>query len=68
MALHFTREEPADRRKHAVELMQKRGLDGLRMFRQESMYYLTGHATFGYAFFPVPVGSARPLSPIRPDE
>jgi Xaa-Pro dipeptidase len=51
MALHFTREELADRRKRAVELMQKRGLDGLLMFRQESMYYLTGYDTFGYVFF-----------------
>ena len=51
MALHFTREELADRRKRAVELIQKRGLDGLLMFRQESMYYLTGYDTFGYVFF-----------------
>src|ERR1700741_900054 len=51
MALHFTREELADRRKRAVELMQKRGLDGLLMFRQESMFYLTGYDTFGYVFF-----------------
>jgi Xaa-Pro dipeptidase len=51
MALHFTREELADRRKRTIELMQKRGLDGLLMFRQESMFYLTGYDTFGYVFF-----------------
>lgn len=51
MALHFTREELADRRKQAVELMVKRDLDGLLMFRQESMFYLTGYDTFGYVFF-----------------
>src|ERR1700752_3697343 len=51
MALHFTREELADRRKRTVELMQRRGLDGLLMFRQESMFYLTGYDTFGYVFF-----------------
>jgi len=34
----------------AVELSD-RGLDGLLMFRQESMYYLTGYDTFGYVFF-----------------
>ena len=28
-----------------------RGLDGLLIFRQESMYYLTGYDTFGYCFF-----------------
>jgi len=51
MALHFTREELAARRAKAIELMQKRGLDGLLMFRQESMFYLTGYDTFGYVFF-----------------
>ncbi len=29
----------------------RRDLDGLLMFRQESMYYLTGYDTFGYVFF-----------------
>jgi Xaa-Pro dipeptidase len=28
-----------------------RGLDGLLMFQQESMYYLTGYDTFGFCFF-----------------
>jgi Xaa-Pro dipeptidase len=51
MALHFTESELAARRERAVVLMQKRGLDGLLMFRQESMYYLTGYDTFGYVFF-----------------
>ena len=51
MALHFTREELAGRRKAACAAMQKRGLDGLLMFRQESMFYLTGYDTFGYVFF-----------------
>ncbi|MEA2779713.1 MAG: Xaa-Pro dipeptidase [Rhodospirillaceae bacterium] len=51
MALHFTPEELARRRAAAVAAMQKRGLDGLLMFRQESMYYLTGYDTFGYVFF-----------------
>jgi Xaa-Pro dipeptidase len=51
MALHFTREELAARRAAAVALLQARGLDGLLMFRQESMYYLTGYDTFGYVFF-----------------
>jgi Xaa-Pro dipeptidase len=41
MALHFTESELAARRERAVVLMQKRGLDGLLMFRQEA-YYLTG--------------------------
>ena len=31
--------------------MSERGLDGLLMFRQESMYYLTGYDSFGFCFF-----------------
>lgn len=51
MGLHFTREEFAERRQRTLALMAERGLDGLLMFRQESMYYLTGYDTFGYVFF-----------------
>ncbi len=51
MALHFAREEFADRQRRAIRLMAEGGLDGLLMFRQESMYYLTGYDTFGFVFF-----------------
>jgi Xaa-Pro dipeptidase len=51
MALHFSREELAARRAASITAMQKRGLDGLLMFRQESMFYLTGYDTFGYVYF-----------------
>jgi Xaa-Pro dipeptidase len=51
MALHFSKEELAARRAASIKAMQQRGLDGLLMFRQESMYYLTGYDTFGYVFF-----------------
>jgi len=51
MALHFSRDEFAARRARAVERIVERGLDGLLMFRQESMYYLTGYDTFGYVYF-----------------
>jgi Xaa-Pro dipeptidase len=51
MALHFTREEFAARRTAATAALKARGLDGLLIFRQESMYYLTGYDTFGYVFF-----------------
>jgi Xaa-Pro dipeptidase len=51
MALHFSKEELAGRRAKAVAAMQAARLDGLLMFRQESMYYLTGYDTFGYVFF-----------------
>src|SRR5437867_12280265 len=51
MALHFSREELADRRRGACARMAEAGLDGLLLFRQESMYYLTGYDTSGYSMF-----------------
>jgi Xaa-Pro dipeptidase len=51
MAIHFTPDELAHRRARACAAMTEAGLDGLLMFRQESMYYLTGYDTFGYVFF-----------------
>jgi len=51
MALHFSAEEFAERRRRAIAAMAEAKLDGLLMFRQESMYYLTGYDTFGYVFF-----------------
>ncbi len=51
MAIHFSTDELANRRARACAAMQARGLDGLLMFRQESMFYLTGYDTFGFCFF-----------------
>ena len=51
MALHFTAEEFARRRARARAAMERAGLDGLLLFRQESQYYLTGYDSFGYVFF-----------------
>ncbi len=51
MALHFSETEMQRRVSSALEQMAARSLDGLLMFRQESMYYLTGYDTFGYCFF-----------------
>ena len=51
MALHFTVEELAARRDAACAAMSAAELDGLLMFHQESMFYLTGYDTFGYVFF-----------------
>ena len=51
MALHFRPEELSARRDAAISAMVERGLDGLLMFRQESMYYLTGYDSFGFCFF-----------------
>ena len=51
MPIHFTPEELADRRRRASAGMVRRGLDGLLVFRQESMFWLSGYDTFGYVFF-----------------
>jgi Xaa-Pro dipeptidase len=51
MPIHFSAEELAGRRKAAIAGMKERKLDALLMFRQESMFYLTGYDTFGYVFF-----------------
>src|SRR5919199_4261281 len=51
MSLLSAPEGRADRRKAVAAELDRRGLDGLLMFRQESMYYLTGYDTFGYVFF-----------------
>ena len=51
MALHFTLEEFEQRKLNALKKMDEAQLDGLLMFRQESMYYLTGYDTFGFVFF-----------------
>ncbi len=51
MPLHFTDVEMEERREKACAAMAARGLDGMLLFRQESMYYLTGYDTFGYVYF-----------------
>ncbi|MCP5081947.1 MAG: aminopeptidase P family protein [Alphaproteobacteria bacterium] len=51
MALHFEISEFEQRKAAAVGKLSERGLDGLLMFQQESMYYLTGYDTFGFCFF-----------------
>jgi len=51
MALHFSKEEFLQRKTKVLESMKEQKLDALLMFRQESMYWLTGYDTFGYVFF-----------------
>lgn len=51
MALHFSREEFNSRQKRTCEAIAADGLYGLVVFRQESMYYLTGYDTSGYSMF-----------------
>ena len=49
--LHFERSEYETRIKATCVRMAELGLDGLILFRQESMYYLTGYDTSGYSMF-----------------
>lgn len=49
--LHFTHAEFAGRRDRLQSKLATAGIDALLMFRQESMYYMTGYDTFGYVFF-----------------
>jgi Xaa-Pro dipeptidase len=51
MALHFSKEEFSKRKTNILKSMKDQKLDALLMFRQESMYWLTGYDTFGYVFF-----------------
>ncbi len=51
MALHFDPEEFNARIKQVCTKMTGQGLDGMLIFQQESMYYLTGYDTFGFCFF-----------------
>ena len=51
MPLHFSQEEFQQRQSVTLETLHARGLDGLLMFRQESMYYLSGYDSFAYIVF-----------------
>tara|TARA_B100001057_G_scaffold15921_1_gene15043 strand:- start:1042 stop:2193 length:1152 start_codon:yes stop_codon:yes gene_type:complete len=51
MALHFSKEEFSKRKTNVLKSMRDQHVDALLMFRQESMYWLTGYDTFGYVFF-----------------
>ena len=51
MGIHFKKEEFTERRSKIIKELKRQGLDALLMFRQESMYWLTGYDTFGYVYF-----------------
>ncbi|MEE2599175.1 MAG: Xaa-Pro peptidase family protein [SAR324 cluster bacterium] len=51
MSLHFEIAEFNLRKNRLCELMAENELDGILLFRQESMFYLSGYDTFGYVFF-----------------
>ncbi len=51
MGLHFSKGEFSSRKSKVLKSMKEQNIDALLMFRQESMYWLTGYDTFGYVFF-----------------
>jgi len=51
MAIHFDEYEFFRRRHRLLDAMEAKGLDGMLLFQQESMYWLTGYDTFGFCFF-----------------
>ena len=51
MNLHFTQAEFAERIAVARQRMSEQALDGLLLFKQESMYYLSGYDTDGFVLF-----------------
>ncbi len=51
MALHFSKEEFATRKSKVLRSMKEQNLHVLLMFKQESMYWLTGYDSFGFVFF-----------------
>jgi len=51
MNLHFDRAEFESRRQGTCAAIEAAGYHGIVLFRQESMYYLTGYDTMGFAMF-----------------
>ncbi len=51
MAIHFAPAEMAARMARLQAAMAARGLDGLLLFAQESLFWLTGYDTFGFCFY-----------------
>jgi len=51
VAIHFTKEELSRRKSRIIQELKKQNCEALLMFRQESMYWLTGYDSFGYVYF-----------------
>jgi len=59
VAIHFKKKEFLERKSKVIQELKNQNLDGLLMFRQESMYWLTGYDTFGYVYFQCLVLTAK---------
>ena len=51
MPVHFSDQEMDDRRTRAAAAVADSGYAALLLFKQESMYWLTGYDTFGFSMF-----------------
>ena len=51
MAVHFTPGEMGGRLARLQAAMAARALDGMLLFAQESLFWLTGYDTFGFCFY-----------------
>jgi len=51
MPVHFSESEMSARKRRLMAEMAARDLDGMLLFAQESLYWLTGYDTFGFCFF-----------------
>ena len=51
MPLHFSADEYEARKQRVIAKMVEAKLEGMLIFQQESMYYLTGYDSFGFCFF-----------------
>ena len=49
--IHFSEQELSERRARLNAALAAAQLEGALLFRQESLYYLTGYDTFGFCFF-----------------
>lgn len=59
MALHFEKHEYQGRLHRLQKVLAEKELDGILLFAQESMYWLTGYDTFGFCFFQAMMVSAE---------
>jgi len=50
MALHFDQSVFKQRCQHLQAALKREHLEGILLFKQESMFYLTGYDTFGFCF------------------
>jgi len=51
MSLHFSDAEMARRKALLAKTISESGVDAMLLFKQESMYWLTGYDTFGFSLF-----------------